>query len=303
MNVTAMKATFILLLCGLSLLGFSQTTAIKSKGVKHPVYLGKTRPLKNIAPLEEQINSEESVEKISPIAKRSLNAKYDDPVIQDYKGQNDPILVLHDFEGLSSQGSPNPDTEGDVGPNHYFQMVKSEFAIWDKQGTLLYGPAANVTLWSDFPGPWLELGWTDPVVLYDHLADRWLASCMVYDINVEYYEMIAVSATPDPLGEWFCYYVWFDVMPDYPKFGVWPDGYYLSINEWEIVGSYATFQGASILAFNREELMNGTADPTVIYFHFDAPNHSTTTDIGSFLPCDLDGISPPVGTPNYFVCV
>ncbi len=217
------------------------------------------------------------------------------------KGDSIPILQV--FDGVGSYNMPNPDTEGDVGPNHYFQMVKSSFGIWDKQGNLLYGPAENKTIWSDFPGVWHDYNWTDPIVVYDHLNDRWLASAMVYDLYNEYFEMIAVSATPDPLGEWHCYALWFDVMPDYPKFGVWTDGYYMTINEWELSPSTTTFTGASIFVFNPEELIAGITDPTIIYFHFDAPNASSTSDIGSLLPSDLDGPPPPIGTPNYHICV
>jgi hypothetical protein len=127
---------------------------------------------------------------------------------------------------------------------------------------------------------------------------------MVYNLGVEYWEMIAVSATPDPLGEWHCYSLWFDKMPDYPKFGLWPDGYYLTINEYIITPDITSFfDGASILVFNRDELMNGVADPTILYFHFPAPNQHIGEDIASFQPSDLDGPPPPVGTPNYHVCM
>jgi hypothetical protein len=29
---------------------------------------------------------------------------------------------------------------GSVGPNHYFQIVNTDFAIFNKSGTVLYGP-------------------------------------------------------------------------------------------------------------------------------------------------------------------
>ena len=32
-------------------------------------------------------------------------------------------------------------------------MVNVSFAVWDKAGTLLYGPVANNTLWQGFGGP------------------------------------------------------------------------------------------------------------------------------------------------------
>ena len=55
---------------------------------------------------------------------------------------------LANFEGLSNQDNFNifgfrvnpPDPVGDVGPNHYVEMVNLAFAVYDKQGNLLLGP-------------------------------------------------------------------------------------------------------------------------------------------------------------------
>jgi|GEM_PF-2789649 len=217
---------------------------------------------------------------------------------------NDPVVILNNFEGVSNVNNmPNPDTEGDVGLNHYMQMVKSSFAIWDKEGNLLYGPADNKTIWNSIAGPWHDNTWTDPVVIYDPIADRWVASAMVYDLYVEYWEMIAVSATPDPLGAWNCYALHFMGMPDYPKLGVWPDGYYLTINDYTLTPGISIFEGAGLLVFNRDELINGNPDPTILHFQTDAPNQSFLSDPASFLPADLDGPLPPEGMPNFLVTV
>src|SRR6478735_1704079 len=70
--------------------------------------------------------------------------------------------TLGSFDGISdgftgpsgtfSVNSAPPDTNGDVGPNHYVQSVNSELAIFSKTGTVLYGPVALNTLWSGFGG-------------------------------------------------------------------------------------------------------------------------------------------------------
>ena len=300
-----MKKIWLLTFGIMPFLIYSQQKSIFPSGGKKVNYLGTTAQLRNIIPvtspkLYKEVPEFDHAEKTTP---RPVAVQHD-PVVQRSFVSDDPIIIEENFEGVPSMMVSNPDTEGDVGPNHYFQMVKRSFMIWDKQGNILYGPADNSTLWNSFPGPWHDLTWTDPIIIYDHLDDRWLASCMVYDLGVEYFEMIAISATPDPLGEWHCYSLWFDKMPDYPKFGLWPDGYYLTINEYIITPSIqAFFDGASILVFNREELMNGANDPTVLYFHHEAPNQSFTQDIASFQPSDLDGLLPPPGTPNYHICV
>lgn len=297
-----MKSILIFLLLFGSIISFGQEKLIRPSGNKQLNYLGKSSPLQDKEPLKPAaFNPDKPGKRISISSNRFNRSK--DASVQRFIKEGDSIECIVNFEGVAGDQIPNPDTQGDVGPDHYFQMVKRSFSIWDKQGELLFGPADNQTIWSDFSGPWDDLGWTDPVVIYDHLADRWLASCMVYDVNVEYFEMIAVSATSDPLGEYYCYSLWFETMPDYPKFGLWPDGYYLTVNEAEVANYWGTFVGPSILVFNREQMINGDPNPQMLYFHLDAPNQSFTEDIASFLPSDLDGPPPPAGTPNYHLCM
>ncbi|MFI0433317.1 MAG: hypothetical protein ACH36H_09250, partial [Candidatus Nanopelagicales bacterium] len=45
-----------------------------------------------------------------------------------------------------------PDTNGDVGPNEYVQMINSSLAIFDKTGQVLFGPVAISSLWGGFGG-------------------------------------------------------------------------------------------------------------------------------------------------------
>lgn len=216
------------------------------------------------------------------------------------------VPLLMNFEGISNvNNSPNPDTDGEAGPQHYVQMVKYSFAVWAKDGTLLYGPANTKTLWDHIPGPWNALQYyTDPIVVYDHLADRWLVSAMVYDIPVQYYEMVAVSQTADPTGGWHCYVYSFDNMPDYPKFGVWPDGYYMTVNEARIDAGYnSEFAGLTIMVFNREDMIEGDVSPRTLKFHVPATDTGFYSSPSCFLPADLDGQMPPVGTPNYLASI
>src|SRR5205814_1563724 len=78
----------------------------------------------------------------------------------------------------------------------------------------------------------------DPVVRYDHLADRWLMSQLAIPSSFlgiplpPFYQCIAVSATADPTGAYYRYQFEFDTLNDYPKFGVWPDAYYMTMNQF-----------------------------------------------------------------------
>src|SRR4030042_6201692 len=62
---------------------------------------------------------------------------------------------LANFEGLSNTDNFNifgfrvnpPDPMGDVGPNHYVEMITLVFGVYDKAGNLLLGPVAIGSLW------------------------------------------------------------------------------------------------------------------------------------------------------------
>ncbi|MBN2017315.1 MAG: T9SS type A sorting domain-containing protein [Candidatus Cloacimonetes bacterium] len=221
-----------------------------------------------------------------------------------YSSKNQPQIVLN-FEGLDNPNNvPNPDTQGDVGPNHYVQIVKSSFGIWDKQGNVLAGPIDNSQIWTAIPGPWNNEVHTDPIVLYDGIEDRWLITSMVYDIPTVYWELIALSQTPAPTQGWYCWAYEFDVMPDYPKFGVWDDAYYMTINDFYIDASYnSTFEGQTVMAFNKEDMITGISDPDNVLFHFDPVRDEFYLSLSNLLPMNLDGPMPDHDVPYFLVCV
>jgi hypothetical protein len=206
-----------------------------------------------------------------------------------------PTIV--NFEGVNNVNNAHPpDTQGDVGPNHYVQMVNISFAIWDKSGTLLYGPANNNTLWSGFGGDCETHNNGDPIVLYDQFADRWIMTQFALDFWTDFHECIAISQTPDPTGAWYRYDFLYSntKMNDYPKFGVWPDGYYMTVNQFTAGG----WAGAGVVAYERDAMLVG--DPTAQAIGFDL--YSVNPNYGGMLPSDFDGtIMPPAGAPNPFI--
>jgi hypothetical protein len=201
-----------------------------------------------------------------------------------------------DFEGIPATGVLPPDTVGDVGPNHYIQVVNSAFSIYDKSGNLLAGPALINALWSGFGGPCETLNNGDPIVRYDHLADRWLMSQFALPGGTQgFFECIAISRTSDPVaGGWFLYaFPTTDgatgnpVFPDYPKVGVWPDAYYMGTQRGFPNG------GLDVWAFERDQMLVG-APAALVQFSIPAPSLF-------LMPSDLDGPPPPAGTPNFFL--
>jgi len=124
-----------------------------------------------------------------------------DPVLQDAinSSRETNINVGQNFAGVNNKnGVAPPDTDGDVGPNHYFQMVNLSYAVWDKNGNQLLAPADNQTIWEGFDDgqPYDNANDGDPIVLYDSHADRWLVSQFAFNTsNNKFYELVAISTT------------------------------------------------------------------------------------------------------------
>lgn len=179
-----------------------------------------------------------------------------------------------------------------VGPNHIVQVVNTDVAIWDKAtGTAVYGPVAINTLWNGFGGGCQSNNDGDPIAQYDAMSDRWLITQFSVS-TTPYLECIAVSTTGDPTGTYYRYsYSYGDTeFPDYPKLGVWPDGYYITYNIFD--GN--TFVGAKICVFDRAKMLQGLAATQQCF-----PN---IANYGGILPADLDGSAfPPAASPNYLV--
>ena len=144
------------------------------------------------------------------------------------------------FPGVSCNCAP-PDTNGEVGKTQYLQMVNEGLQVFDKlTGTSLLGPIAISSIWSGFGGSCQNGGNGDPVVIYDQLADRWIISQFATPsgASVPQDECIAISQTGDATGAWYRYgFHLTSNFLDYPKLGVWPDGYYMAANVFNTAGT------------------------------------------------------------------
>lgn len=209
------------------------------------------------------------------------------------------------FLGLG-QGFPGftvaaniPDTNGAAGPTQFVQFVNDSFAVFNKNGTLAYGPAKGDTLWQSLGGQCAASPNLDEVAQYDKLANVWVM--MMPQFTAPTYICIAVSTTSNAVnGGWNLYAFRTPVntqvcncrpQTDYPKIAVWPDGYYLSWNEiWN--GNYI---GAEACVVQRSAMLAGQAATMQCF-------SKTGSGVGSFLPADLDGTTPPPsGSPEYYL--
>jgi hypothetical protein len=181
--------------------------------------------------------------------------------------------------GLTFEGQDNgcgclpPDTTGDVGPNHYIQLVNSTgVGIHNKTTGALVTPVFDLgALWP--AANTCRVGFGDPQVLYDEQADRW--NLVQFD-DVGNRLCWAVSQTGNPTGAYHLFEFTVPQFPDYFKVGVWPSGYYVGTNE----NTYTAY------AFNRAKMLAGDATANFVRF---------PGETNFLMPADVDGPSTPSG--------
>ncbi len=281
-------------------------TSVKSQTVAHPtetktaISFAVSIPVKDMPILQKEQEKKQKAEKgerNKELRERSYPF-YDplpngiDPALQrNYSNAKATPIIDHNFDGRTSASFP-PDCSGSIGPNYFFEAYNTSFAIYNRTTeALVAGPTAFNTLFSGVTGSSDNDG--DPIILYDEQADRWLAAEFALDVSGNDYMLIAVSTTNNPTGTW---YKWsFDVadMPDYMKFGIWQDGYYMATN---------TSSGNDVYVFERSVMLAGGASPKMV--GFDNPNRPTTQDgFHCIMPLDNDGDFAPAGTPGQFMTI
>jgi hypothetical protein len=206
-----------------------------------------------------------------------------------------PLLT---FEGLSNEDNFNifgfrvnpPDPNGEVGPNHFVEMINLVFAVYDKAGNLLVGPVDTGSLWAGFPITDCTAPSGDPVVLYDQFMDRWLLSQFT-TAGPEYFNCVAISTTSDPTGSYFRYAFSTGVnFPDYPKYGNWTDSYVITTREFGPTDEY----GIGVYALEKNKMVDGHPDARSVRFFIDGNDPDLLPLVGDgLLPADPDGKQKP----------
>lgn len=182
------------------------------------------------------------------------------------------------------------DTNGAIGATQFVQWVNTAFAVYDKSGNLLMGPTSGNALWSGFGGPCQTNNDGDIIAQYDKAAARWVLSQFSVTGGPPFFQCVAVSTTSDATGAYNRYAFQEPNFNDYPKLGIWPDGYYFSFNMF----SGNSFVGARACALDRTQMLAGAAATQVCF--------QQGSGVGSLLPSDLDGtIAPPAGEPDFFM--
>jgi hypothetical protein len=241
--------------------GGNNTNTEQKEPVELPVQVGKERNSMH------HLNKEKEV----------------DPVLQRAMGTMTLDTPLVNFEGVN--WAYRPDATCAAGPNYIVQCVNlCQFAVYDKTG--------NPLLTTDMS----TIGFScsdDPIVMYDKFADRWFLS----DVSNGYSDLtIAVSTTSDPTGTYYVYSFAYPVMPDFPKYSIWPDGYYATYRD-------ISMDTVGVCVFDRNRMLKGDPSAGMIVSKF--PN-AHVINKNSQLPASprlisCDGVLPPYGTPEYLM--
>jgi len=234
----------------------------------------------------------------------------DDPVTQEAAG---PMVAT--TPGLNVLGlgtgfvGPNgsfsvtfepPDTNAAVGATQVVENVNLSMAVFDKAtGSVLAGPTSIPALWAGVDSTCSLGAQSDPVVLYDQMAGRWVIEIIAGKAGSFLPPnkfCMAVSTTGDATGTYTAYaFTDSTGLNDYSKVGIWPDAYYLSTRQFN--ARQTAYLGPKACAADRTQMIAGAA-ATIQCFQV------SSTSADGMLPSNLDGATaPPAGSPNYFLLI
>lgn len=232
-------------------------------------------PVDENAPIEKELNHHER----NTTLDIDYNDHTEDPNVQTTMGTRDGSnWTKANWAALTGSGYP-PDPTGAAGQDYYVQAVNSKYRVYNKDGS---GASGVFNLSSLYPMTSSNDG--DPIVMYDRFADRWFISQFGLSGNKIF---IAVSETADPLGAYYAYEFSFSSFPDYPKYSVWSNAYFMTANT----------SGPDCVAFEREKMLLG--DPTAGKINMYFP--STPMFFNSVAPAYAEGpTAPEADEPCYF---
>jgi len=230
------------------------------------------------------------------------------------------------FAGISASQVSNPgfevDQNGAVGTKQYMEWVNSYYQAYNK--------TTNAPVWpspKNGDTPWQNqnvancfgAGGGEGFITFDRLASRWVIARRASPTTNAYYYCVAISNTDDlasPTLNWFTYRFGINsaigvnsrgnaYYPDYPKFGTWSDGYYVSFDLEDPDNSYQEI-GVVACALDRANMILGqTARPLQCFSDpKPIPTNGALYLAHSLIPADIDGqTAPPTGQHEFFLSI
>jgi hypothetical protein len=257
------------------------TEVAKERGgeVEHPVLYPKLQQLMQAAAQGKK-----------PIADGALQTT-GGPLVNASVGLN-LLGVGNGFPSYSVPDAPS-DVNLAIGDTQVLQWVNVSYAVFDKTtGGIIQGPILGNSLWSGFGGLCQSDNSGDIIAQWDKIAHRWVLTQNTFQGG--YMTCLAISTTSDATGTYYRFAFQQPGFPDYPKWGLWPDAYYQSQNNFGPAG--AGFVGAYVCAYERAKLLVGDSSAKQVCFQ-------TGTFDDSLLPGDLDSAAslPASGQQEVYV--
>ena len=291
----SMLAVGALLLCCLPLAAQDNSTII-NRAERFAV----SPPLRELAKLPQQPKyGFHEANPVRRIPKRSVGPVVD-TVEQSSTGSSSNFSLQGHTLGVGN-GFPNytvpdapPDTNMAVGDTQVVQWVNVSYTICDKTPGNCSAAIEGNTIWSALGGVCFANNDGDIIAQYDRAAHRWILTQNVF--ASPYKVCLAVSTSADAAGTYYLYQ--FPVVnsgfPDYPKWGVWPTGYF---ETWNNFGPGAGgFVGPVLCAYNSKKLLAGDNSAEQICHQYGiTPNYND-----SLLPADQDSPTPPPAGQDEF---
>lgn len=270
--------------------------------VSHAIKLGRTKPLYEMVSMLPTDTLKLKIRKLNKptyvpnfAGRRHLEyhlptalPQGPDPLFNDqhFRMPANEILPKVNFEGISEANvnAGVPDVNGDISRDFFVEIVNATFfRVYDKSGQAVSNLISANSIWNQVQ----QSSAGDPILLYDQLADRWFLAEFPSNNRV----LLAVSVTNDPRGSWDAYAFQTPRFPDFPKYGIWNDAFYLTTNEGG--------PEYPIYAFNRSDLLAGAE--IVQFQRLTVPkNGGVFFEVGQ--PVDWDGMTPPPsGSPGLVV--
>ncbi len=201
------------------------------------------------------------------------------------------VTVVTNFDGMSLNDTTcncqPPDTIAAVGPNHVVEMVNTAIRISDKLGRVQSTTQLSSFFSSVFIGPHQ----TDPFVMYDEVAGKFVAGVMDYVNGSTPNRLDFAVSSGDPSSGSFTWtfknYTVGEVsfFADYPRAGWNADGYFVSFNMFNTTG-FGSFSHVQTLTINKVTLAVTS-------------QHDYSSTLFTVTPAVMHGAV--TGGPEYFV--
>jgi hypothetical protein len=229
------------------------------------------------------------------------------------------------FEGIDAAQVAHPefdvDPNGAVGTKQFMEWTNVYFQAYDKVtfAPVWSAPQAGTLPFKNNKMPNCVHVGGDGIITFDHLALRWIIAVRSAPAAGNYYYCVAVSNTDDLASStlrWYTYQFSLNrvlgvntqgnaYFPDWPRFGTWADGYYVSFDLNDVNRDYREI-GVVVCALDRTNMLTGaTAKPMQCFSDpVPIPLNGSLYLKHSLIPADVEGsVPPPAGRHEFLVSI